>query len=403
MKKIHTALNLASKNMKVLNFMSLMKIITATLILFLSLFLVNVAVAAPILVPAPPPIKGNGYLLIDYNSGRIIVEKDADTRMEPASLTKIMSSYVVAHELSKGNINLEDEVVISKKAWKMKGSRMFVEVGKRVTVEELLKGVVIQSGNDATVALAEYVGGSEDAFVSLMNQHAKELGMLDSNFVNSTGLPDEDHYTTARDMATIANALIKNYPDHYEWYSIKEFEFNGIKQYNRNKLLWRDKYVDGVKTGHTESAGYCLVASSKRDGMRLISVLLGASSENSRTTESQKLLSYGFRFFETHRLYAANEVLTDATIWKGDAKTVPLGLMEDLYVTVPRGHYKRLEASMNITSKIMAPTNEGQELGSVVVTLNEVDFAERKLVALKTIGSGGLWNNLLDEVKLMFE
>lgn len=389
--------------MKVLNFMSLVKTIKVILILFLSLLLINVTVAAPILVPVPPQIKANGYLLIDFNSGRIIAEKDADTRMEPASLTKMMSSYVVAHELSEGNIKLEDEVVISEKAWKMQGSRMFVEVGKRVTVEELLKGVVIQSGNDATVALAEYVGGGEDAFVSLMNQHAKELGMSSTNFVNSTGLPDEDHYTTPRDMATMASALIKNYPDHYEWYAIKEFEFNGIKQYNRNKLLWRDKYVDGVKTGHTESAGYCLVASAQRDDMRLISVLLGASTENSRTAESQKLLSYGFRYFETHRLYAANEVLTDAPIWKGDAKTVPLGLPKDLYVTVPRGQYKRLEASMNITSKITAPTSKGQELGTVVVTLGEKNFAEHKLVALKSIDSGSLWNNLLDEVKLMFE
>ncbi len=386
-----------------MNLMALVKTIKVALILFLSLLLINVTVAAPILVPAPPQIKANGYLLIDFNSGRVIAEKDADTRMEPASLTKMMSSYVVAHELSKGNINLEDEVVISKKAWKMRGSRMFVEVGKRVTVEELLKGVVIQSGNDATVALAEYVGGGEDAFVSLMNQHAKELGMSSTNFVNSTGLPDEDHYTTPRDMATIASALIKNYPDHYEWYAIKEFEFNGIKQYNRNKLLWRDKYVDGVKTGHTESAGYCLVASAKRDDMRLISVLLGASTENSRTAESQKLLSYGFRYFETHRLYAANEVLTDAPIWKGDAETVPLGLTEDLYVTVPRGQYKRLNAAMNITSKITAPTNKGQELGTVVVTLGEKNFAEHKLVALKSVDSGSLWNNLLDEVKLMFE
>ncbi|NOX42434.1 MAG: D-alanyl-D-alanine carboxypeptidase [Gammaproteobacteria bacterium] len=383
--------------------MKLLSLLKAVIVISFLLFWFSVSVAAPSLTPTPPTIKGKGYLLVDFNSGRVIAEKEADTRMEPASLTKIMSSYVAENELREGNIKLEDGVVISKKAWKMQGSRMFVEVGKTVTVEELLLGVIIQSGNDATVALAEHIAGSEDAFVSLMNQHAKALGMDSTHFVNSTGLPHIDHYTTPRDMATMASALIKHFPEHYDWYAKKEFEFNGIKQYNRNKLLWRDKYVDGIKTGHTESAGFCLVASAKRDGMRLISVLLGANSENTRVTESQKLLGYGFRFFETHQLYAANAVLTEAPIWKGEVKTVPLGLTDDLYVTVPRGQYKKLDASMTITAEIIAPTKKGQKLGMVQVKLGDESFAERDLVALEAVESGSLWNNLIDEVKLMFK
>jgi len=271
-----------------------MKYLNMFFLMTLLLLWLGESLAAPILVPSPPKIKAEGFLLIDFNSGRVLAEKNADTRMEPASLTKMLSSYVVAYELREGNIKFEDMVTISKKAWKMPGSRMFAEVGKKIEVQELLKGVIIQSGNDATVALAEFVAGSEEAFASLMNQHAQELGMISSNFVNSTGLPHKDHYTTPRDMATIAKALIRDFPEHYKWYSQKEFRFNGIKQYNRNKLLWRDKYVDGVKTGHTESAGFCLVASAQRDGMRLISVLLGAKSEDARANESQKLLGFCF-------------------------------------------------------------------------------------------------------------
>jgi len=380
-----------------------MKYLNMFFLMTLLLLWLGESLAAPILVPSPPKIKAEGFLLIDFNSGRVLAEKNADTRMEPASLTKMLSSYVVAYELREGNIKFEDMVTISKKAWKMPGSRMFAEVGKKIEVQELLKGVIIQSGNDATVALAEFVAGSEEAFASLMNQHAQELGMISSNFVNSTGLPHKDHYTTPRDMATIAKALIRDFPEHYKWYSQKEFRFNGIKQYNRNKLLWRDKYVDGVKTGHTESAGFCLVASAQRDGMRLISVLLGAKSEDARANESQKLLGYGFRFYESHQLYAADVPLTEVPVWKGEKEMISLGLKQDLYVTVPRGQYKNLDASMRISSKIIAPTVKGQELGMVSVKLGDLEFTERKLVALESIESGSLWNNFLDEVKLLFE
>ena len=380
-----------------------MKYLNMFFLMTLLLLWLGESFAAPILVPAPPKIKAKGYLLVDYNSGRVLAEKNADTRMEPASLTKMLSSYVVAYELHEGNIKPDDLVTISKKAWKMPGSRMFAEVGKQIKVQELLKGIIIQSGNDATVALAEFIAGSEEAFASLMNQHAQELGMISSNFVNSTGLPHKDHYTTPRDMATIGKALIRDFPEHYEWYSQKEFRFNGIKQYNRNKLLWRDKSVDGIKTGHTESAGFCLVASAEKEGMRLVSVLLGAKSENARANESQKLLGYGFRFYESHQLYAADVPLTEVPVWKGGKDLISLGLKEDLHVTVPRGQYKNLDASMKITSKIIAPTTKGQELGVLSVKLGDLDFTERKLVALESIESGSLWNNLLDEVKLLFE
>jgi len=372
---------------------------------FICLFLVSLAntASSATLIPAVPKIKAKGYLLIDFHSGQVLAEKNADKRLEPASLTKMLSAYVIDYELAQGNIHLDDEVIISKKAWKMPGSRMFIEVGKKVSVEDLLKGVIIQSGNDATVALAEHVAGSEEAFASLMNQHAAELGMTNSHFVNATGLPHKEHYTTARDLARLAQALIRDYPENYALYAQKEFTFNNIKQYNRNKLLWRNKYVDGIKTGHTEAAGYCLVASMLRDDMRLISVILGTRSEEARAAETQKLLTYGFRFFETHKLYAANEPLTTARIWKGETEELPLGLAEDLYITIPRGQYKKLKANMSIDKRIIAPARKGQSFGSVNVSLDGTDYVQRDLVSLADVAEGGLFGNLVDEVQLMFE
>ncbi len=374
-------------------------------LLVICLFLVSLAATAQsvTLVPAVPKIKAKGYLLIDFHSGQVLAEKDADKRLEPASLTKMLSAYVIDYELAEGNISLSDEVIISEKAWRMPGSRMFVEVGKKVSVEDLLIGVIIQSGNDATVALAEHVAGSEEAFASLMNQHATKLGMENSHFVNATGLPHKDHYTTPRDLAKLAQALIRDYPGNYELYAQKEFTFNNIKQYNRNKLLWRNKYVDGIKTGHTEAAGYCLVASMLRDDMRLISVILGARSEEIRTEESQKLLTYGFRFFETHRLYTANEPLTTARIWKGEQEELPLGLAEDLYITIPKGQYKKLQANMSIDNRITAPAQQGQAFGTVNISLADTQYAQRDLVSLTTVAKGGLFGNLVDEVRLIFE
>lgn len=368
-----------------------------------SIFLISGNVVAATMVPPAPQIKAEGFLLIDFHSSNILAEKNADERMEPASLTKMLSTYVVDDGIANGNIKLSDQVTVSEKAWRMQGSRMFIEVGKKVSVEDLLKGVVIQSGNDATVALAEHVAGSEEAFASLMNQHAAKLGMADSHFVNSTGLPHEDHYTTPRDLARLARALIRDFPENYPLYAVKQYSFNNIKQYNRNRLLWRNKFVDGIKTGHTESAGFCLVASALRDDMRLISVVLGTRSEQARTEESQKLLSYGFRFFETHRLYRADEALTTTRIWKGASEELPLGLEEDLYLTIPKGQYKKLGSNMNIDTLITAPAEKSQTFGTVNISLGDQKFAQRKLVALKRVEKGGLWTNLVDEVKLWFE
>lgn len=353
--------------------------------------------------PKPPKIAANSYILIDFNSNKVIAEKNSTKRIEPASLTKMMSTYVIENELRQGNISMSDEVLISKKAWKMPGSRMFVEVNTKVTVDKLLKGIIIQSGNDATVAMAEFVAGSEDSFVSLMNEYARQLGMKDTHFVNSTGLPHKDHYTTATDLAILVSAMIRNYPEHYSWYSEKVFTYNGIKQYNRNKLLWQDKYVDGVKTGHTESAGYCLAASAKKGDMRLISVVLGTKSERARATESQKLLTFGFRFYETHRLYEANKSLTTAQIWKGEKEKVALGLAKDLWVTIPRGLYGKLKATMSLDAKIVAPVKKGNVYGVVDVKLEGKPFVTRDLVALQSVEEGGFVGGLLDEVKMLFE
>ncbi len=373
-----------------------------TAVLSLLLTLTAPALQAAI-IPAAPDIGARGYILIDYASGHVIAEKRADERMEPASLTKMMSAYIILDELKHNKIGLGDKVLISEKAWRMPGSRTFVEVGKRVEVETLLKGMIIQSGNDATVALAEYVAGDESVFATMMNQVAAKLGMEGTHFTNSTGLPDPDHYTTARDMVTLARALIRDFPKHYAWYSIKKFTYNGITQYNRNKLLWRDDSVDGLKTGHTDAAGYCLVASAKKDEMRLISVVLGTKSEDARARESQKLLNYGFRFFESHRLYAPREALTSVRVWKGDKEEVALGLAQELIITIPRGEYDNLKAAMKIQPNLTAPINKGASYGTVVVSLDGNTIAEAPLIALEDIPEGGLFQSLKDEILLMFE
>jgi D-alanyl-D-alanine carboxypeptidase (penicillin-binding protein 5/6) len=294
-------------------------------------------------------------------------------------------------------------VTISEKAWRTPGSRMFVEVGKQVSVHDLLLGLIIQSGNDATVALAEHIAGSEETFAALMNRHAEEIGLKGSHFTNATGLPDEQHYMTARDIARLAALTIEEYPEFYKWYAQKDFTFNDITQYNRNKLLWQDDSVDGIKTGHTESAGYCLAASALKDGMRLITVVLGTSSENARIDASQSLLNYGFRFFETHKLYDAGTKLTTSRIWKGSTDTAMLGLDKALYVTIPRGQYKSLDASMSINNRIIAPVAAGQPLGTVQVKLGDEVIAEQPLVSLNAIGEGSIWQRITDEALLYFE
>jgi D-alanyl-D-alanine carboxypeptidase (penicillin-binding protein 5/6) len=351
-------------------------------------------------VPAAPQLGANSYLLMDFNSERIIVENNADMRVEPASITKLMTAYVVFAELAEGNITLEETVQVSEKAWRTGGSRMFIEPNMQVSVEDLVRGMVIQSGNDASVALAEHVAGSEEAFASLMNHYGELLGMTNTNFTNSTGLPDPDHYTTARDIAVLSAATVRDFPEYYTWYAEKEFTFNNIRQHNRNTLLWRDPAIDGLKTGHTEAAGYCLAASAKRDGMRLISAVMGSSSESSRASESQTLLNYGFRFFETVQLYQAGQELARARIWKGLSEEVTLGIAEELFVTIPRGRYDDLEAQVEMEPQLSAPLEAGVVVGKINVKLGEELIASRDLVTLMAVEEAGFFGSSWDSLKL---
>jgi len=367
----------------------------------LLLFMFNGVHAAT--VPAPPQVTASGHLLQDMDSGHVISEENADLRLEPASLTKIMTAYVVFRELAENNLKLTDEVLVSEKAWKTPGSRMFIEVNKKVTIDELLHGLVIQSGNDASVALAEHVAGSEDAFAGLMNKHSARLGMDNTHFMNATGLPDTDHYTTPRDILKVTKATIQEFPELYRLYAIKEYSFNKIKQPNRNSLLWRDESVDGVKTGHTEAAGYCLVASAKRDGMRLLSVVMGTDSENARARETQSLFNYGFRFYETHRLYGAGDTLSTVQVWKGAKEHTDIGLTADLYITIPRRQYDKLNARTVVNHPILAPIQKGSNLGNLIVELNGEQLIDRPLVSLDEVPEGNLWRTTIDSILLLLE
>ena len=358
---------------------------------------------AAVVKPTPPDVKARAYILQDFDSGKVLVEVNADEPLEPASLTKMMTVYVTLAQLAEGKFQLDDLVRVSEKAWRMEGSRMFIEVGKEVPVEDLLKGVIIQSGNDASVALAEFVAGDEAAFADLMNQYASQMGMSNTQFVNASGLPHGDHYSTARDMAILATALIRDFPVHYPLHAERSYTWNDIKQGNRNPLLDLDDTVDGVKTGHTKSAGYCLVASAKQDGMRLVSALLGSESEGSRLAETQALLRYGFRFFETNRLYEGGAAITKTRVWQGESEELEMGIGEDLYVTVPRGEVKKLDTRISVEEQILAPVSAGQTLGGVRISLHGEAIAERPLIALDGVAVGGLWQRMSDYVKLWFE
>jgi D-alanyl-D-alanine carboxypeptidase (penicillin-binding protein 5/6) len=353
--------------------------------------------------PQPPIIGAKSYLLIDGKTGAELASLKADERLAPASLTKLMTAYAIFRALDEGQIALDDMVTVSEKAWRTQGSRMFIEVGSRVKVEDLILGMVVQSGNDASVALAEHTAGTESVFAQVMNQYAEQLGMTASNFKNATGLPDDDHYSTARDMATLARAIINEFPQYYAWYSVKEFEYNDIKQPNRNSLLWRDPSVDGMKTGFTDDAGYCLVSAAKRDNMRIISVVLGTSSAKARTDGSAALLNYGFRFFETRLLYRAGETVAEARIWKAEKELTPLGLPDDLYVTIPRGTFDEVESVLNMPATIVAPVAEGQPLAELQVSLNGDALINMPLRALEANPDGSLWQQTRDGVKLWFE
>ncbi len=369
----------------------------------LSALIATLVAEAAVVKPTPPTIKARAYILQDYDSGTVLVEANADERLEPASLTKMMTVYVALAQLADGKFQIDDPVLISKKAWKMGGSKMFIEVGKQVPVEDLLKGIIIQSGNDASVALAEFVAGDESAFADLMNQYARQLGMTNSNFVNASGLPRPEHYTTARDMAILAAALIRDFPVYYPLHAICSYTWNDIKQYNRNPLLRRDDSVDGVKTGHTESAGYCLVASAKQGEMRLVSALMGSASEDARLTETQALLRYGFRFFETNRVYESGAPITRVRVWQGQSEQLEMGVADDLYLTVPRGELGRLATDVVVEEKILAPVRAGQQLGVVSISLGGEAIAQRPLIALAEMPQGGLWRRMSDTVRLWFE
>lgn len=358
---------------------------------------------AAVVKPSPPEIQARAYILQDYDSGEVLVEVNADEPVEPASLTKMMTVYAALAQLAEGKFQLDDRVLVSEKAWRMKGSRMFIRVDTEVPVEDLLKGIIIQSGNDASVALAEFVAGDESAFADLMNQYARQLGMTNTHFINASGLPHADHYTTARDMATLARALIRDFPQHYPLHAERSYTWNNIKQANRNPLLGDGSSVDGVKTGHTEAAGYCLVASAEEGDMRLISALLGSASEASRESQTQALLRYGFRFYETRRIYQAGAPVTRARVWKGQSDELKMGVADDLYLTVPRGQANKLDSSFLAGGNVVAPVKAGQVLGTVRVSLDGEALAERPLVALADVPEGGLWRRLSDSVKLWFQ
>lgn len=354
-------------------------------------------------VPSPPIIGAKSYLVIDGNSGHEIASLSPDESLAPASLTKLMSAYAIFKALEEEQISLDDQVTVSEKAWRTPGSRMFIEVGTRVTIRDLLMGMIVQSGNDASVALAEHVAGSESVFADVMNRYASALGMNSSNFVNATGLPGENHYSTARDMATLAQAIINEFPDYYEWYSVKEFTYNEITQQNRNALLWRDSSVDGMKTGHTDDAGYCLVSAASRDGMRIVSVVMGTASPKARLDGSQALINYGFRFFETRLLYKAGETVAQARIWKAANEFTALGLPDDLYITVPRGSYDDVSSVLNMPSVLLAPVAQGQPLAELQVSLNGTQLVNEPLRALDGNPSGSIWQRTVDGVMLWFE
>ena len=374
---------------------------SVALLSLLAVFSAHAAEPRP--TPAPPVIGAKSYLIIDSKSGHELASLEPDRRLAPASLTKLMTAYVLFHALQDEQIRLEDIVTVSEKAWRTPGSRMFIEVGKQVSVQDLTLGMIVQSGNDASVALAEHVAGSESVFAELMNQHARSLGMLSSSFVNATGLPDADHFSTARDLSTLARAIIEEFPEYYKWYSVREFTYNDIKQPNRNNLLWRDDSVDGMKTGHTDDAGYCLVASASRNGMRLISIVLGTSSAKARINGGHALINYGFRFFETRLLYKSGEEITSARIWKSANEITRLGVLDDLYITIPRGSYDALESVLSVPTVLLAPVAEGQPLAEIKVSLYGKDLVNEPLRALGDNPAGSFWQRTRDGVSLLFE
>lgn len=391
-----------------------------TLIPFAAVLLVGVAVAQtpprppvprPVVpdaaVPPPPDVDGKSWVLMDYATGQILASKEPDLRVEPASITKVMTDYVVSAEVANGKVHMTDPVTISENAWRgggagTDGSTSFLKLNSQVPLKDLLYGMIIQSGNDAAIALAEHTAGSEQAFAGLMNAYAKQLGMVNSNFQNASGYPIADHYTTAHDIAILSRALIHDFPDDYAISAVKEFEWNGIKQHNRNTLLWRDPSVDGIKTGHTSGAGYCLAASAKQGESRMIAIVMGASSEKARADSAMALLNYGFRFYETHKLYDASKPLATPRLWKGAANQLSLGVADNVLVTVKRGQYDQLKATMDIPATLIAPFTKGQQIGMLRITLDGKPVQSVPLVVLADAPQGGFFSRLWDSILLWF-
>ncbi|WP_375753091.1 serine hydrolase [Vibrio sp. HN007] len=378
-----------------------------SLLVSTTLLTAGMAQSAPIVVPDAPQIAAKGYVLIDFNSGKVLAEKEKDTKLSPASLTKMMTSYVIGQELARGNISLQDDVVISKNAWAKNypdSSKMFIEVGTTVKVEDLNRGIIVQSGNDACVAMAEHVAGSEDAFVDLMNAWAQSIGMDNTHFANVHGLDNPNLYSTPYDMALLGRALIRDVPEEYAIYSEKKFSYNGITQYNRNGLLWdKSMNVDGIKTGHTSNAGYSLVSSATEGKMRLVAVVMGTKSENARKAESKKLLNYGFRFFETVAPHKAGETFVNERIWMGSQENVALGVAQDTFVTLPRGQAKNLKASFVLEKELRAPISQGDVVGTLYYQIDGEDIAEYPLLALEDVEQGSLFSRLIDYIVLLFK
>ena len=346
------------------------------------------------MVPKAPKLNLDSYILLEANTNTVIAEFNSENQISPASMTKVMSGYVIADQIANGAISLDDKVLVSEKAWKTGGSKMFIEAGKRVSVRDLLSGIVIQSGNDATVAMAEYVAGSEEGFVDFMNAYASELGLSNTLFQNAVGWTDPNHFSSVNDLAQLTKALIANFPDHYATYKEKEFTFSGIRQLNRNKLLWRDDSVDGVKTGHTESAGYCLISSAKRNDMRLIAVVAGSPSENERLISSQRLLEYGFRFFATQKLISKDSEITTAKVWGGKMDEVALGTKEDILLTLPRSDFKNIKANYNFKNNIQAPISNGDVIGDIEFISNDRVVLSAPLVAVESVEAKGFFGRI---------
>ena len=384
-----------------------MELILRTILSLLLVLFVSLPAWAQPIIPAAPELAAKSWILIDANTGKVLTEHDSGLQLPPASLTKLMTAYLVLEEIDVGRLSLDEEVLVSENAWRKGGttsggSTMFLPPNEPATIEDLLRGVIIQSGNDASIALAEHIAGSEEAFADLMTQQAQRMGLSSTNYWNATGLPADGHLTTAKDLATLAQAIIRDHPNQYSIYSEKEFEYNGIKQPNRNQWLWRDASVDGLKTGHTEEAGYCLVASAERNGMRLISVVMGTVSESVRTTESQKILTWGFRYYSTHDLYSSTDGLAEAQVWEGKTKLLSLGVAEDIKLTIPRGDEAALTAEVQIPDDLRAPIIAGQEVGLIKVLYRGEVVHEASLVAQHNVEQSGFFGRLWDRIKLFF-